>query len=343
MANTLEDLLMQGNNSGGLERLAQMFIMNQSQRQAQPQQPRTVNIGGQNILDVTPRNGMNAINESVIPGLAQLAQGYLMNQQMDKRQQFNKELGDVLTNTQDPEEQIKGIMQVGAKYGGFMGQDDKVKMYIEALGGMTKRKITEGKEDARLKRNDLVDSTKIREEFINRPEVKEYITVNTSVKSMDSLLKNAKSGNIQNKVALDQALVTMYNKLTDPNSVVRESEYARTAGNLPLMNRFSGALEKVQKGGAGLTDSDRDALVWGAKVIADERGKTYSDTLKSYTDLSNQYGIEPSLITRGLPEHKAYNATMGKSAPGQTDIKAQYNALRSQGVPAQEAKKRLGL
>ena len=159
-------------------------------------------------------------------------------------------------------------------------------------------------EKAKKKRYDFVDSTKIRDEFINRPEVKEYITINTQVSSMDSLLRKAKAGNLQNKVALDQALITMYNKLTDPNSVVRESEYARTAGNLPLANQFTGALQKLEKGGAGLTDSDREALVWGAKVIADERGKTYNTTLNQYKGLGKEYDIDEKLITRGLEPHK---------------------------------------
>lgn len=161
-------------------------------------------------------------------------------------------------------------------------------------------------EKTRQARANLIDSTKIREEFLNRPEVKEYTLINTQVSSMDALLKEAKVGNIQNKVALDQALITMFNKLTDPNSVVRESEYARTPKNLPLANRFSGALQKLEAGGAGLTNSDREALVWGAKVIADERGKTYNQTLQEYVDLSKQYGIEENLITRGKIPHKEY-------------------------------------
>jgi hypothetical protein len=171
-------------------------------------------------------------------------------------------------------------------------------------------------EKSKQKRYDLIDSTKIRDEFINRPEVKEYVTINTQVSSMDALLKKAKAGDVQNKVALDQALITMYNKLTDPNSVVRESEYARTPENLPLVNRLKGAIQKVNLGGAGLTDSDREALVWGAKVIADERGKTYTQTLKSYEDLAEEYDIDKKLVNRGLAPHKNY--IKGGGVPGST-------------------------
>ena len=63
---------------------------------------------------------------------------------------------------------------------------------------------------------------------------------------------------------------------------------------------------KVYKGGAGLTNSDREALVWGAKVIADERGKTFSDTLQSYKDLSGKYDFDEETITRGLTPHRSF-------------------------------------
>ena len=156
------------------------------------------------------------------------------------------------------------------------------------------------------RRSEFLDTSRIRQEFLNRPEVKEYVTINTNVRTMDTILREAQRTGQVNKVSLDQALITMYNKLTDPNSVVRESEYARTPENLPLVNRLSGAIQKVTKGGAGLTDADRDALVWGAKVIANERGRTFNTALSDYTDLSQRYGMEQELVTRGLQPHQAY-------------------------------------
>lgn len=150
-------------------------------------------------------------------------------------------------------------------------------------------------------------TTKARQEFLNRPEVKDYVTVSTNVRSMDALLDSALSGDEENKVALDQGLITFYNKLTDPASVVRESEYARTAQNVPLMNQIQGAIEKAKAGGAGLTDKDRKALILAAKIIANERGKTFNSTLKEYAGLAGQYGFDPSLVTRGMQEHQDFD------------------------------------
>jgi hypothetical protein len=163
-------------------------------------------------------------------------------------------------------------------------------------------------------------ATDLRKEFIDRPEVKEYVNISTQVRSMDSLLNKALEGNMKNKVALDQALISMYNKLTDPSSVVRESEYARTPENLPILNRLTGAIKKIEEGGAGITDDDRKALVIGAKIIANERGKTYNEALKGYQDLSGKGGIDPEIVTRGMKAHE--DLMLGEAAPAEGGEKA---------------------
>lgn len=151
----------------------------------------------------------------------------------------------------------------------------------------------------------LNNATKLRQEFINRNEVKDYVTVSTNVRAMEGLLEKALTDKSKdNYVAVDQGLITMYNKLTDPQSVVRESEYARTPENLPVVNRITGAIDKLKKGGAGLTNDDRKALVEGAKIILKERGAQYNTALNEYTDLATQYALDPSLVTRGMKPHE---------------------------------------
>lgn len=145
----------------------------------------------------------------------------------------------------------------------------------------------------------------LRKEFQEYPQVKEYRTVKNQVDAMDSLLNNIDTDK-SSALALDQGLITLFNKITDPNSVVRESEYERTPQNLSLVNRFSGSLEKLKNGGAGLTSEDRKALVFGAKVIADSRGKNYNDIYSRYKDLSNKFGVDPNLVLSGDQQHKSY-------------------------------------
>lgn len=161
------------------------------------------------------------------------------------------------------------------------------------------------RENRIARQSELNNATKLRTEFIKRPEVEDFITVNTNVKAMEGLLNKALSvPDKQNMVAIDQGIITMYNKLTDPQSVVRESEYARTPENLPTVNRIVGAIQKVQAGGAGLTNDDRKALVEGAKIILKERGGQYNTTLQEYNDLSIQYGLDPSMVNRGMKPYE---------------------------------------
>lgn len=62
-------------------------------------------------------------------------------------------------------------------------------------------------------------------------------------------------------VVVDQAIISLFNKITDPASVVRESEFERTATSLGIMDRISALPQKWYEGGAGLTDENRQDIV----------------------------------------------------------------------------------
>lgn len=149
-------------------------------------------------------------------------------------------------------------------------------------------------------------ASSLRTEFQSLPVVKDYQVIKNQVSSMDSLLEKVKVGDGQSALALDQGLITLFNKVSDPTSVVRESEYERTPKNLSLANRFSGAFQKLESGGAGLTQDDRDALVFGAKVIADSRGAEYDNIVSQYDDLSKKFGVDSSLVTSVYGKSKKF-------------------------------------
>ncbi len=176
-------------------------------------------------------------------------------------------------------------------------------------------KKLEGLKASKNEKENIDTALKLGKQFIDRPEVKDMIVVKSNVSSMDALLKSSKEGNLENQLALDQGLITMYNKITDPRSVVRESEYARTAENIPFVNRIIGAIQKIEQGGAGLTDEDREALVFGAKIIANERGKISNETRKGYIDLAGTLNIDPKLIVGTIPVFKAFDLTTNVDIP----------------------------
>jgi hypothetical protein len=132
--------------------------------------------------------------------------------------------------------------------------------------------------------------TTLRKEFYDSPEVKTHQTISQQFSTMQEALKESKGENL---VAVDQALITIMNKMMDPQSVVRESEYARTPGDLALINRVKGAFEKIQKGGAGLTDEDRKAIAKIGKKYYEVSQKKYKSKFHEYSGYLSNYGLDP--------------------------------------------------
>lgn len=179
----------------------------------------------------------------------------------------------------------------------------------------------------------------LRKEFQAIPEVKDYQVIKSQVSSMDALLQNVKTGDGDSALALDQGLITLFNKITDPRSVVRESEYERTPQNLSLINRFGGALEKLKQGGAGLTSQDREALVFGAKVIADSRADLYNETVSNYENLANEFGVKPELVISGFGKAKKF--TENKNNKGTQVFKGDKEARYQEWLKKKQENKNL--
>jgi hypothetical protein len=159
------------------------------------------------------------------------------------------------------------------------------------------RKAIEAMRDARgnagQDNKDRQYASNLRKEYNNLPEIKEGNSVQPKILSMEKAY--AESLKTNNFVAVDQALITLFNKLTDPTSVVRESEYARTPENIPYFNAIKGKANKILEGGAGLTQAERNALI----KMARDMNKGYSELrqkrageYRGYANLSGLNGDE---------------------------------------------------
>lgn len=119
-------------------------------------------------------------------------------------------------------------------------------------------------------------------EFNDRQAVKDFVDTTRKYETMLSALEEAQTQELRgidpNLVAVDQALVTLFNKITDPQSVVRESEYARTASDIAFKNSVIGKAQKILTGGAGLTNDEREALVRMAGNFMVVAASKYRDT-----------------------------------------------------------------
>ena len=79
--------------------------------------------------------------------------------------------------------------------------------------------------------------------------------------------------------ALDQSMIMIFQKILDPTSVVRESEFARLAGGQSLYNRGVGYLDRLQKGGGGLSPGERKEIYETIGALTSASKKLYDKKL----------------------------------------------------------------
>lgn len=146
----------------------------------------------------------------------------------------------------------------------------------------------------------IVQEKNLRTEFNNQLAVKNFMDLQKDYNNSLAIFEEAKRRGMNNETrsAIDQALIFTFNKMLDPTSAVREGEYARTVEGQALLNRVGGFVSRLQQGGAGITDADREAMVNASNVLYKEAQKTYNETARFYTALANDYGLNPERIVR---------------------------------------------
>lgn len=164
-------------------------------------------------------------------------------------------------------------------------------------GGYTYDYETPSLGEETQERQNKVLGANLRKEFNALQPIKDYRDIETRFNVMEQAIKESKTTN--NLVAVDQALITIFNKMTDPQSVVRESEYIRTPQDLSLWNRLKGKVTKYAAGGAGLTQDDRNALYSMAKKFQGAYKSKFDQLRNEYRGYAVDYGINPETVIKG--------------------------------------------
>lgn len=165
--------------------------------------------------------------------------------------------------------------------------------------------------DQEQQAKDLQTAGDLRKELIANPLVKEFQSISDYANRIDSILSTSLgSKDNKSKAISDQTLVTMFNKMLDPNSVVRESEYARTPEGISALSRLQGFVEKINKGGAGITDKERKDIGTTSKQLLDSTGNLYNQQLSRYEDLASTYKVDKNAVLGGFSK---YESTKKKS------------------------------
>lgn len=139
---------------------------------------------------------------------------------------------------------------------------------------------------------EMTQANKLRTEFNALVPFKNY----QQSQNIISYMKQAEQLKSGNRIAADQALINGLNKLLDPQSVVRESEYVRTPEGAAVLNKLQGQFERIAKGGVAISDADRTAIVEMANNIMQNIGSQYNESFDRYEKIAKAYGINPDMI-----------------------------------------------
>jgi hypothetical protein len=94
----------------------------------------------------------------------------------------------------------------------------------------------------------------------------------------------------------DMSLLYQFNKMLDPGSVVRESEFATAARNGSLGTQMQAQVERLLSG-QRLTDEQRKDILGQADRILKAQRRTYDQHRSQYRGLAERYKLDPDAVT----------------------------------------------
>lgn len=94
-----------------------------------------------------------------------------------------------------------------------------------------------------------------------------------------------------------EAMLVIFNKILDPNSVVRESEYFRSMGGQPLMEKMEQAWNRVFEGGNLKPERLKTYMQLAAKFVNDQNAAA-KDSKQQIDAIADEFSLNKTAITR---------------------------------------------
>jgi hypothetical protein len=149
--------------------------------------------------------------------------------------------------------------------------------------------------------------------------------ISRQVSIMDTAYKSYTSGGDKNVAT--QAIIATFNKILDPTSVVRESEYDRTAAGQALLSRIQGKYENIAQGGAGVTaETLKSAVELGNQYLKNAQDSILAENKRS-TEMARQFGLDSGLVATVATPQEIVPPADGLS---DDDAYAEYQKLTGQ-------------
>jgi hypothetical protein len=167
----------------------------------------------------------------------------------------------------------------------------------------------------------------LRKDFETSPTFKEAELIQTKAANMESAYARAVNPETKDLNAADQALIISFNKMLDPTSAVKESEYARTPAGQAFVKSAWGRAQQLTAGGSGLTNESRLEML---KMSRDFK-KNSDDFLKEKAAhvgvLADNFGIDRKFIFGNL---------FAEEEAAQQEAVAQEQAAQQQAAEQQQ-------
>lgn len=156
----------------------------------------------------------------------------------------------------------------------------------------------ENEEKARIAKgiNDINDDIR------GTKSVEDYEEIRRANTNIQSAYNRAISADTKSKNAADQTLIISLNKMLDPGSVVRESEYARTPAGESLISQIQGRLKALTAGGSGLTDEGREEILKMSQDLADNAKAFAKGDMEVYRKQAEAFNLPVELLHGGFFE-----------------------------------------
>ena len=134
----------------------------------------------------------------------------------------------------------------------------------------------------------------LRKDFNSEPAVKKASTILDQANILERAAENGefvKPDGSKTRLAQDQALVMTFNKILDPDSVVRESEYGRSGASAGALEALKGWFKGLTEGGANLTNAGRAAILKVGRIIAETARVDMFQQMSDYERFGKLEGV----------------------------------------------------
>ncbi len=142
---------------------------------------------------------------------------------------------------------------------------------------------------------------------------KDIVTATTQIANVNDSYKAALDAMSKGQSinAASQGVLVTFQKMLDPTSVVRESEYARSGQGLSLLGRLEGMYTKLVQGGAGISAKDLKEFVDLSNTFLENYKDQANQSIGLIEKQSKNYGlnIENIVPPEALSNYQQRNGT----------------------------------